>query len=515
MKELLERIDKKSCLLTIFYKSAIYLCWYLFAIIFSLFIYDYLTDSKILIMIVFMILNYLFRNILKYLHNTTANDSYHNVKHNVELYYFKKIENSNMYLDDKQMENIDNMILDFSYRFTSCVFDLGEVIIPLIFGIIILYSQLFFVSVIMSIVSIIYVTILVIMRYKKISINSSYNYNDLLHEFISKFDTIRKLKIFDFCYKKLESNNDNDMVILSKSNEENDIHFSNGMIIYLLMVLLTIFFVINNNVTRIGLFIFTIVIMLKLQNLLYDLPYTLKNMVYIKEFKKKLDLKYKTTLNNKSIDKWNKVLLQDVKLQYKESNTIISIPNFELIRGDSIGILGKPGQGKSTVLNILSGLSEIDTGIIKIDDAISKYPINVVYVSPSVKIFNLSLKDNLSLGKKVKDEDLISLIKEIGLGEWYESLENGLDTVLKDESDSVVRRINIIRAIILNEDVYFFDEITLKLDLDTEKKVVAMIKKYFNDKTYIIISNRPILNNICQKHYFIKNHTLLEKESLL
>jgi ABC-type multidrug transport system fused ATPase/permease subunit len=121
----------------------------------------------------------------------------------------------------------------------------------------------------------------------------------------------------------------------------------------------------------------------------------------------------------------------------------------------------------------------------------------------------------ISLGKKVSDEKILEYIEEIGLNDWYLSLDNGLDTIITNVSDVVLRSINIIRAIVLDKNVYFFDEITLGMNLDGEKKVVAMLKKYFKDKTFIIISDRPILNNICNKHYFIKNHTLLEKESLL
>ena len=140
---------------------------------------------------------------------------------------------------------------------------------------------------------------------------------------------------------------------------------------------------------------------------------------------------------------------------------------------------------------------------------------DVVYLSKDVNLLDLSLRDNISLGKKVSDEKILEYIEEIGLNDWYLSLDNGLDTIITNVSDVVLRSINIIRAIVLDKNVYFFDEITLGMNLDGEKKVVAMLKKYFKDKTFIIISDRPILNNICNKHYFIKNHTLLEKESLL
>ena len=129
------------------------------------------------------------------------------------------------------------------------------------------------------------------------------------------------------------------------------------------------------------------------------------------------------------------------------------------------------------------------------------------------KLFQKILKNKNLINNS--DEKILEYIEEIGLNDWYLSLDNGLDTIITNVSDVVLRSINIIRAIVLDKNVYFFDEITLGMNLDGEKKVVAMLKKYFKDKTFIIISDRPILNNICNKHYFIKNHTLLEKESLL
>ena len=157
----------------------------------------------------------------------------------------------------------------------------------------------------------------------------------------------------------------------------------------------------------------------------------------------------------------------------------------------------------------------MDKGCLLVDEKETKNVIDVVYLSKDVNLLDLSLRDNISLGKKVSDEKILEYIEEIGLNDWYLSLDNGLDTIITNVSDVVLRSINIIRAIVLDKNVYFFDEITLGMNLDGEKKVVAMLKKYFKDKTFIIISDRPILNNICNKHYFIKNHTLLEKESLL
>ena len=119
MIDLLKNKNVKNCLLTIILKSVIYFCWYLFAVVFSIFIYDYLSDTKIFVCLIFICIIYLFKNIFKYLHNKDASNNYQNFKHSIELNYFSKIEKSNIYFNDIELKNVGKMILDFSYRATK------------------------------------------------------------------------------------------------------------------------------------------------------------------------------------------------------------------------------------------------------------------------------------------------------------------------------------------------------------------------------------------------------------
>ena len=63
----------------------------------------------------------------------------------------------------------------------------------------------------------------------------------------------------------------------------------------------------------------------------------------------------------------------------------------------------------------------------------------------------------------------------------------------------------------INKEVYFFDEPTSNLDKESEEKMVSMIGKYLNDKTYIIVTHRDNIKRLCNKHYVFKDHTMLEK----
>ena len=224
------------------------------------------------------------------------------------------------------------------------------------------------------------------------------------------------------------------IVILKKEAEDNDIKFSNGIIIYFLFMLLVIFFSINNNVTKVGLLIFVIVIMTKLQNILYDLPNTIKRIISLKLRKTHLDNMYGEKISLKSVKNFKAVTLNEVKVNYKDTNTCISIPSFELIKGDTIGILGKSGQGKSTVLNVLSGLSNINEGKIY----------NNVINGETIKFYEFRKKcaDGMLVNGTymVDDKELLQLVEnivieleEVKKGVWKlllsEKILNECDTI--------------------------------------------------------------------------------------
>ena len=177
--------------------------------------------------------------------------------------------------------------------------------------------------------------------------------------------------------------------------------------------------------------------------------------------------------------------------------------------------MGESGQGKSTILNILSGMYTLDSGKFIIDgEEIHNEKLDLVFVSQEVDLFDLSIRENLCLGKDIKEEEILKLFDDAGLTEWYKSLPNGLDTIVGERglklSAGQKQRLNIIRGILIDKDVYFFDEPTSNLDSISEQKITEMINKYLQDKTYIIVTHRPGLKNLCNKHYVFENHMIKE-----
>ena len=217
---------------------------------------------------------------------------------------------------------------------------------------------------------------------------------------------------------------------------------------------------------------------------------------------------------------FNNIKLEDVKFSYTKDSAQIKIPEFYLEKGDKISIMGESGQGKTTIMNILAGLYPLNNGRLLIDNKeIKDVRLDLVFVSQEVDLFDLSVRDNLCLGKKIPEEKIIQLLDEAGLMNWYKELPNGLETMVGEKgiklSAGQKQRLNLIRGILIDKELYFFDEPTSNLDILSEEKITNMIEKYLKDKTYVIVTHRQKLKSLCNKHYIFENHEMREETDVI
>lgn len=224
---------------------------------------------------------------------------------------------------------------------------------------------------------------------------------------------------------------------------------------------------------------------------------------------------------NNTIKTWQTIEIKDLTFQYKEeTKNNICIPEFKINKKDKISIIGKSGQGKTTFLNVLARYIEIPENNYLIDGKVQKGNLNLAYISQEIDLFDLTVKENLCLGKNIENDVLMKYIEEAGLLEWVQGLEKGLDTVVGERglklSVGQKQRLNIIRGILLDKEMYILDEPTSNLDKETEKLIVKLIEKYLQDKTVVIVTHREEIKKMCTKHYKFENSTMgLEKEGEL
>ena len=205
---------------------------------------------------------------------------------------------------------------------------------------------------------------------------------------------------------------------------------------------------------------------------------------------------------NKKIDIKGKVEFKDICFQYQESGIqALNKINFKIEPGDSLGIIGSTGSGKSTVSNLTPRLMNPQSGKIKIDD-INIKDINVEtlrrqigYVPQDVFLFSDTIQNNISFGSEKENFDLIfEAAKNADLISNINKFPKKFRTKIGERgvtlSGGQKQRISIARAIIKNPKILIFDDCLSAVDTKTEKSILKSLKKIMKNKTSIIISHR-------------------------
>lgn len=215
---------------------------------------------------------------------------------------------------------------------------------------------------------------------------------------------------------------------------------------------------------------------------------------------------------------FNTIHLKDVHYSYdlkNEDNTTkrvtIIIDNFEVNKGDKICIHGESGQGKTTLLHLLS--DEIENQNVYVDNELINSRLDCVFIAQDTEIFDMSLRENLTLGKDIADETLVEYLDAVGLSEWFSKQSLGLDTILGERgvfiSTGQRQRLNLVRGLLIQDkEIYLLDEPTSNVDEDTEEKMIDLLNRTLKDKTVIIVTHRPKIRKICNHSYLFVNSIL-------
>jgi ABC-type bacteriocin/lantibiotic exporter with double-glycine peptidase domain len=222
--------------------------------------------------------------------------------------------------------------------------------------------------------------------------------------------------------------------------------------------------------------------------------------------------------------KFNKTLsLQNVSFSYKEGINLLENINLTINKGEIIGIKGRSGIGKTTLLNVIMGLIQPNEGQVLLDNLVintNKNRFNIIgYVPQHPFLFQGSLLSNLVMDEsrdKIDFKRLNNLIDAFELTDFVANLSNGFDTKISHDSLSVSggqkQRIAIIRALYAQPELLILDEVTNQLDENLEHKVMYYLKNYAKSQhiAIILVSHSSFATNMCDKSFKITQHTLVE-----
>ncbi len=211
------------------------------------------------------------------------------------------------------------------------------------------------------------------------------------------------------------------------------------------------------------------------------------------------------------------------KTDEKDKDSVFEIKdlNFKINKYEKVGIAGTSGGGKSTLAKLILGLYQLDHGEFTVQNT-NFYDIkheeitkNIAIVLQESEMFNLSLKENITLMRQVKPELLSTAIKISQLEDLINKLPEGLETQIGEKgyriSGGERQRIGIARAICKDPEIFVFDEATSALDNKTEYLIQEALEKELEKKTLIIIAHRITTLKNVDKIRIFSNGNIVEE----
>lgn len=224
----------------------------------------------------------------------------------------------------------------------------------------------------------------------------------------------------------------------------------------------------------------------------------------------------------------------NISFEYEVGVPVLNNVSFNLSKGKILGVLGRTGSGKSTLARILARLYDVDMGDIYLEGKkissirLKELRRNTAFVTQDVQLFHATVRDNLTFfNPSIKDEKILTTLKDIGLYEWYNSLHSGLDTMLEAGggglSSGEAQLLAFVRVFLKDPGLVILDEASSRLDPITEQLIERALNKLLQNRTCIIIAHRLwtvqraddilILENGSVIEYGSREKLLRDKES--
>ena len=208
-------------------------------------------------------------------------------------------------------------------------------------------------------------------------------------------------------------------------------------------------------------------------------------------------------------EKENPIILDEVKgkitfdhVAYgKEGKHILRDVSFEVQPGETLGIMGETGSGKSTIINLMSRFYDADKGKICLDDVdirdmkLSQVRESISQVMQDVFLFSDTIAENIKLGKKdyISEEEVEIASNNAQVSEFATKMKNKYNTVIGERgvglSGGQKQRISIARAFAKKNPILILDDSTSALDMETEQQIQEALRK-LDGVTKVIIAHR-------------------------
>ena len=196
-----------------------------------------------------------------------------------------------------------------------------------------------------------------------------------------------------------------------------------------------------------------------------------------------------------------KVEAEHVSFGYLPGRTILHDLSLRAEPGQTVGIVGHTGAGKTTIINLLMRFYDVDSGEIRVDDKelhhLTRSSLRRAYamVLQDTWVFQGTIFDNIAYGKEgATREEVVAAAKAARIHEYIMRLPDGYDTVISEDGGNISKGqkqlLTIARAMLYDTQMLILDEATSNVDTNTEQKVQKAMQELMRGKTSFVIAHR-------------------------
>ncbi|MBT2654706.1 ABC transporter ATP-binding protein [Bacillus sp. ISL-18] len=196
-----------------------------------------------------------------------------------------------------------------------------------------------------------------------------------------------------------------------------------------------------------------------------------------------------------------RISFQNVWFAYENEEWVLKDIEFRVNKGETVGIVGATGAGKSSIIQLINRFYDNQKGIVTLDGInIKEVPLNelrmhIGIIQQDPFVFSGTVFENIRLNhREVSDEAIIKAAKAVNIDLFFSRLPQGYETLLGEEgtvlSAGQKQLLAFLRAMIANNDVLILDEATANIDTETEQAVQDTLKEISKNRTTMIIAHR-------------------------
>lgn len=227
-----------------------------------------------------------------------------------------------------------------------------------------------------------------------------------------------------------------------------------------------------------------------------------------------------------SDEKSASVEVQDLWFRYRtDLPWVLKGVNFKVQAGERLGIVGRTGSGKSSLIQALFHLYPIDKGSISINQNAPKikadsngidlnlYRKSMAFIAQEPILFQGSLRFNLDIGDSLTDETILSALERVGLKDWVLAHPEGLQMRIEERGKNLSlgerQLLCMARCLLQEAPIVIMDEATSSVDPQSEEIMVKATEEFFSDRTQIIIAHRLSTLEKCDRILWLQNGEII------